>query len=328
MRVRTESLRALMAALALICAGPAFAEEKVEALLDRMTAAVENLHYEGTFVYSSGAHMETVEIVHGHVDGVRRERLMSLTGERREIIRNNHELICIWPDSETVLHDQRRSRFGWPAALSVGRLDDLGRYYGLRFDQTRRRVAGHSCREVLLLPADHYRYGHRYCIESVTAMPLRAEMFDPRDGEILERFLFTSIRFPDHIPASRFEPVTGGEGFRMMRIDKDRSREEIEGDMGWAFESPPGFVLTRAVKRYMADDHEPVQHMVVTDGLASVSVFIARAGADDPPGALQTFGPMRTLSRHYGEWLVTTVGEVPEATVRMIAESMRHGDAH
>lgn len=316
---------ALVPLLVLLSLGAAAhaADDAVE-LLERMGRAAEELNYEGTFVYSSGNRIETMEIVHGIVDGARRERLLSLTGERREIIRNENELICIWPDSQAMVMEPRRARPGLPTTLPSGATESIDASYRLRLERKRHRVADLKCRDLVLAPIDNYRYGHRYCIEDRTALPLRAEMYDPTDGRVIERFMFTSIRFPDGIPPARFEPVTGGEGFRVLRIETERLRDEGNPDPAWRIQAPPGFVLTRNANRRMLKGRAPVQHMVVSDGLASVSVFIAEAGARKPRPPRSDLGPIHAVNVTQGRYDITVVGEVPEATVRLIADSITY----
>ena len=72
-------------------------------------------------------------------------------------------------------------------------------------------------------------------------------------------------------------------------------------------------------------NQKAVRHLVFTDGLASVSVFIEKHQASMPNlvgasrmGAVNAFG--RLIQNHH----VTAVGEVPRATVQMISESVRY----
>jgi len=67
----------------------------------------------------------------------------------------------------------------------------------------------------------------------------------------------------------------------------------------------------------------PVEHLVYTDGLASVSVFIEHLEASGEHqegtsrmGAVNAFGTM------VDSFQVTVVGEVPEATVERIGRSV------
>ena len=73
----------------------------------------------------------------------------------------------------------------------------------------------------------------------------------------------------------------------------------------------------------MAGANKPVEHLVVSDGLASVSIFIE--DAQKANGNLQggtRRGAVNAYGRQLGEYHVTAVGEVPHATVKMISQSV------
>ena len=54
--------------------------------LERMSAAMSQMSYQGTFVYVQGDNVETMRITHvSDQDGVR-ERLVSVTGAPREVL--------------------------------------------------------------------------------------------------------------------------------------------------------------------------------------------------------------------------------------------------
>jgi len=68
-----------------------------------------------------------------------------------------------------------------------------------------------------------------------------------------------------------------------------------------------------------------VEHLVYSDGLAAVSVFIEKT---DRPAGVGSKGPSRMGAIHaYSKVMdgeqVTVVGEVPESTVAMIGESVK-----
>ena len=73
---------------------------------------------------------------------------------------------------------------------------------------------------------------------------------------------------------------------------------------------------------------DPVDHLVFTDGLASVSVFVEtqRAGADGTVVESATVGSSSAFSTVIDGHKVTAVGEVPPDTVRFIATQVKAGD--
>lgn len=73
----------------------------------------------------------------------------------------------------------------------------------------------------------------------------------------------------------------------------------------------------------------PVEHRIYSDGLASVSVFIeknAEKGEDNLFGGSH-MGAVNAHGRTLNGYHVTVVGEVPQATVKMIGESVRYRES-
>jgi sigma-E factor negative regulatory protein RseB len=80
----------------------------------------------------------------------------------------------------------------------------------------------------------------------------------------------------------------------------------------------------------MAGRDTPTEHLVYSDGMASVSVFIDRADVElVAPEGPSRIGAAHAYTTRVGDHVVTAMGEVPLTTVRMIAESveLRQGGA-
>lgn len=88
--------RLLLLAFILWSAGATAAESAMDWLM-KMNVAVQNKSYDGIFVYRHGDQLEAMRIVHRSTNGIHRERLVSLNGEAREIIRTDRDVICYLP---------------------------------------------------------------------------------------------------------------------------------------------------------------------------------------------------------------------------------------
>ena len=74
--------------------------------------------------------------------------------------------------------------------------------------------------------------------------------------------------------------------------------------------------------RKLRGRRERVAHLVYSDGLVSVSVFIEPlAGGQAPAGFLQK-GGLNVYSVKQDDSVVTVMGEVPPATVRQMGNSV------
>ena len=72
----------------------------------------------------------------------------------------------------------------------------------------------------------------------------------------------------------------------------------------------------------MAGGDELVTHILFSDGLANVSVFIAANSGKLVSGRARV-GGSNSFSIEHGNFEITAIGEVPALTVEQIATSMR-----
>eukprot|EP00820_Chromera_velia_P027803 Cvel_36180.t1-p1 / transcript=Cvel_36180.t1 / gene=Cvel_36180 / organism=Chromera_velia_CCMP2878 / gene_product=Sigma factor AlgU regulatory protein MucB, putative / transcript_product=Sigma factor AlgU regulatory protein MucB, putative / location=Cvel_scaffold7008:1224-2291(+) / protein_length=317 / sequence_SO=supercontig / SO=protein_coding / is_pseudo=false len=137
-------------------------------LLVRMSEAVRQTTYAGTVVYQSDTRMESLRVIHEYRDGSVRERLVSLTGDAREIYRNNEEVICVLPQQRMVTIDQRAHQAA--SLLPSLRRDNIGSLND-RYDFQHlgdERIAGRLSVGVLVSPRDDMRYGYEYWLDRET----------------------------------------------------------------------------------------------------------------------------------------------------------------
>lgn len=67
--------------------------------------------------------------------------------------------------------------------------------------------------------------------------------------------------------------------------------------------------------------HQAIQ-MMFSDGLSTISVFIEPDSGDRTEGSLQQ-GAMTIMGRRQGEYWLTVVGEVPQAAIKQVINSIQ-----
>jgi sigma-E factor negative regulatory protein RseB len=75
------------------------------------------------------------------------------------------------------------------------------------------------------------------------------------------------------------------------------------------------------MKRLLPGGKAPVNHVVFSDGVAAVSIFIEPATSQTEPG-LSHRGALHVYTRIVSDHMVRVLGEVPASTVRQVAESV------
>lgn len=289
--------------------------------LKKSAAAAHQLNYSGTYVYQYGDYLETSKITHIRDESGEHEKLEALEGSPREVIRHNEEVLCFKPDnSASVVVEKRKVEKSFPALLPR-QLDGIAENYRARFAETD-RTAGHACMVIVLEPRDQYRYRHKLWIDQATGLLLKAGMLNDRN-EVIGQFAFTQVEIGGQIDKESLKPNIAGKKVRVSN-DPATATELRQSDLNWVVERlPPGFAQVTVMKRIIPGKGVPVNHLVFSDGLATVSVFIEPvAAAMKPMQGVVRQGAIHVYTRTVADHRITVLGEVPAITVMQIANSV------
>ena len=327
LRVTVPMLRwpvGLIAALLTVVSTADAGDREARQWLERMSEALATRNYEGRFFHLRDQRSESMRIYHRVDKGKVTERLVSLDGSGREIIRNQTEVICYLPDRRTVLVEKRTDDSTLLAAVPAYN-DELEAHYNIERGPFTKAL-GRRTQVINVTPRDQFRYGYRLWLDDETAMPLKSQLCD-RNGNVIEQILFAELNFRDRIPADSLKPSISGEGFRWIRQDAQPQLAAGQA-VGWGvIRLPAGFRLTAWRIQFIAGSSVPVQHLVYSDGLASVSVFIEpRNPQAEPMKGLAKVGAAFAFSRAVDDHQVTAVGEVPPVTLEAIAAGVTKDD--
>lgn len=298
------------------------AEDDAAAWLERMIRSAHQLNYTGTFVYQQQGSLQSMKIVHAVDERGESERLVSLTGPHREVIRNSRRVTCILPQDSSIVVEHGGSQPPFPMQLPHD-LKPIRDYYDIQL-AGEDRIAGMQARKVEIRPRDRFRYGQNFWLANDSGLLLRSEIVNEQ-GEIVEQVMFTSLETHDSIPDSMLRPVLS-DNSRVLHLENKPPANTPAGDgaQQWRVQAlPPGFSQKLQRSHYLPEKRLPVEHHVYSDGLASVSVFIEQHtdGKNAFVGA-SGMGGVNAYGRILGSHSVTVVGEVPPVTVRQIAESL------
>jgi sigma-E factor negative regulatory protein RseB len=306
---------------AALASTPAFADTAMD-WVQKMSDAMRNLSYQGNFVYMHDNRLEGMHIAHYKDLQGEKERLVSLNGEAREVIRDNQNLTCIWPSSRKIIVDVARKNSFSPIFIpeDIARLE---KFYSMKL-LGKDRVADMRTVIVHIDPRDSYRYGMKFWINENNGLMMKSSLID-ENGKIVEEVMFTSLQLyqgEDKPVIDTMPPLDAG--YTLLRYHSGDSSRSFAADHAWQLDAVPGgFWRESVLRRKLPDSEEFVQQMVYTDGLASLSVFIERKN-DLTQSGLSTMGAVNAFIRILDDYSVTAIGEVPAITVRQIAESVSY----
>ena len=292
---------------------------------DKMSRAGQKLSYEGTFLYRRGDQVMTMKIIHvGDEDG-ERERIISLNGPVREIVRDRRGIAHISTDNKKSITVNKGTSARSIQSKTPEQIEQTEKYYTFSIGGDA-RTANRQTRVINIVPKDIYRYGYRVALDYQTGLLLQSELLSEQ-GAPLEQIIFITFDVLDKgrvmaldIPATNESPhasaLVPSAVADMVRV--------LPGDEGWKISKvPTGFVLAEH-KRRMNKDGAMVDHMVFTDGLASVSIFMEKQTPPDKVSfaGVSRMGAVNAFAKRVNDYQVTVVGEVPVAAVQMIGESI------
>ncbi len=256
-------------------------------------------------------------------------------------MRNNDELTCYLPDQHTVLVEPRQDHGPFLGSLPQFGAD-VNEFYRIEALPAA-RVLGRPARVIAVNPKDQFRFGYRLWLDEKTAMPLKTQLCDSH-GQVIEQIFFARLDMPENIPDSELAPAVRTEGMRWVRQGPSHDTASPALSAFRASELPPGFHLTVAGAQTIGGATAPASHLVYSDGLATVSVFVEAQPAParcagrtaDPAPTAPAEPPMQGLARVGSGFAfstvvqghqVTAVGEVPAQTVEFIAHSVKSSGA-
>jgi len=326
-------------------------------VLKRMSEVDEKQSYQGVFILRKSDKLSTLRVTHGVDEKGVWESLETLNGEPRKVVRRNNRVISIFPSRELVTIRQSEDKESLHRRLPEN-IDQLEQFYSIR-RLADDRIANHHALVVDLVPKDSFRYGYRYWLDKNTGMLLRCDLVS-NDETIIEQMMFTSLNYLTEAPAEKIDLQKFEKFKQQIIVDDALAGSAVSESHGWVIDQlPKGFMLIRSNMRYsqpvilnnvaeseanednvsentlstipvvtaqpipLSSQTQPdLLHLVYSDGLASVSVFIKKSfTAESHFEGVSSMGVINAFGNVVDDYFVTAVGVVPVNTVQIIAQS-------
>ena len=298
--------------VATLFTAPTVSAEDSVRWLERMTQAVQEQSYHGSYVYERSGIFTTQDIWRQATpDGIQ-ERLLQTAGRHQEWLRQDGVLVC----ATAPVYSQARSP-GSAHGLDTGKLTE---WYNLRNLGTT-RIASRPVTVIAVHPKDGFRYAHELYIDEETGLMLKSLLVDD-NRELLERFQFSTITFDRKAYRSGLKPTSSCLQVQALPAKDETVLPVLEP--AWL---PPGFNLERRQVQSVRGDDAALASQIYSDGLASFTLFVEPLGGDSLAEDLRAqLGPTVAVSRRLladdQHFLATVVGEIPPRAAERIADSL------
>lgn len=289
-------------------------------ILQKAALAAHALSYQGIFVCQSGAQSKSVQIKH-FFDGQNEfARNVVLDGSPREVLSQGGDLVIYNPKNEKIVIEKRRGQNMFPAVLPVN-LEIVKENYTLRAGEVE-RVAGRDARILLLEPKDALRYSYRFWVDTEYGLILKSVMLNNRN-EMMDSISFSQLSLVNTVDLNWFTPnINSKKNYEME--DEPPAQADFNPSPHWILKAlPTGYRKVDQMLRMVHGKPLPVTHVVFSDGLASISLFIEPVTNNvKPRQGHSVVGNTSFYSSVAGYLQITVLGEVPEKTVAEIANAV------
>lgn len=283
--------------------------------LEKMNQAMKERNFQGTVAFMKNGHLDTMKYIHAAKNGLEQERLLSLNSPMREVIRDAGKISCTFKETNKRVINHR------PVSQSF--IIDLPRQISSLTDvyqivvNGEEEVAMRPAAVIEIRPLDAYRYSRKIWMDKQLMLPLKVEAYNV-DGGVLEQVLFTDISVDQDIA---FVKAKDNPALNVQHIHQIQS-EPFENASFSLDNIPAGFQKVFFTRMSMHKASQPVDHMLLSDGFSSVSIYLENT-VDEIEGGLHTLGSVNSFTRSIDTYQVTVLGEVPAKTVRFIAQGFR-----
>ncbi|ABI39923.1 sigma E regulatory protein, MucB/RseB [Shewanella sp. MR-4] len=303
----------LLALVALVF--PAVAQEDMPAKvwLEKMSQALQEKEFKASIIQLQADHIRPLVYLHGKVNNQEVAFLEYLNGPPKNAVRVGNRVTFIEHDQPAYSILSNHIQGVWPAAFS-SKMSDLEVGYQFVLGG-RTRIAGRPGQMIRLLPNDEYRYGFQIWLDMDTYLPLRYDMLT-QDKQLLEQLMVIEL-IELNEPPSILQEAYKQEWPAV--IDQAERQDGQNWQFSWL---PAGFSVVVRDHHRLIGSHEAVEYIALTDGLANISVYVARAGSTPLPEELITRNGLSLVSEKVGNAEVVAVGKVPTETLARIAKSL------
>lgn len=296
-----------------------FSPQKSLEVLTRIAASAKNLNYSGAYVYQRGAHIDTYQLVHIADEKGEAEKRESLDGPPKVMLREGEKITCYLPDAKYVNLDRHSVTKLFPSLLPEN-LPELLKVYAV-IPAGEERVAAIDTKVLLLEPKDALRYPYKLWYDPNSGLLLKAAMLKGVPEQPTEQFSFTQVQIGGVISRKQLQTKLRDQDFKSY-AEKQAQVQARPSVVEWTLKSvPSGFKLVKIMKR--TSESGSLTHMMFSDGLSTVSLFIEPLQANQKPAqGLSVKETTYLYAKVLGDFQLTVLGDAPEATVMQFANSV------
>ena len=310
-------LRTFFLSLLLLCS-LAHAQGDPWQALKQAYDASHNLNYQGVLQAQHLKDVKSMEITHAKYGDETYTRINLLDGEPNEILTKGKSTIVYGSTDDNVVIQKRDANHLFPAILPNS-TEQLKQVYQLNFGKVD-RVADRKAQIVVLMPNDDYRFFYHFWLDKQTSIPLKMIVSD-HNNQVVEQTSFTKVKILEKTDLAWFKPNIDLSKKYVMKEE-----ESIPSNLPryWEIKQiPKGFKEVSSKVSRIGGPNILNHHMVFSDGLAYISLFIQPLSKGQKPKVGNaTMGVTNVSARYENGYQIMAVGSVPIKTVETFSNAV------
>ena len=180
-------------------------------------------------------------------------------------------------------------------------------------------VAGREAQVIVLVPNDAFRYSYKIWADTEYGLLLKMSLIDSKN-QTLEQIEFSQLSMLNSHDENWFKPTIDVKKSYVM--EDATAINQITNDWIVA-ELPNGYAKVDHRALVVSGKSAPVDQVIFSDGIASVSLFIEPLTKGmHPKTGHMVIGSTNICANVINGYQITVVGEVPAATVMQIAKAV------
>jgi sigma-E factor negative regulatory protein RseB len=290
-------------------------------ILQKAANAARELSYKGIFTYQSVGSAKSVEITHMNSSQGEYARIVVLDGLPREVLSQGANAVIFNTKDGKVVIEKHRGKNMFPALLPAN-MDAIKLSYQAHLGG-QERVGGRDGQIVFLDPRDHFRYSYKLWADREYGLLLKS-LASNEHNEVIEQIAFNQLQLLDTQNMDWFQPSMDNKKPYVMEESAPVISSTETNTNSWTLtELPAGYRKIDQAQCMVPGKKTPVTHIIFSDGLASVSLFIEPLIKGVRPKTGHTAkGATNFYANVTDGYQIMVVGEVPEDTVAQIANAV------
>ncbi len=282
--------------------------------------AVAKRNFKMTFVtMQSESQLNSYIWRKSHVDGDQMEHVSLLNGSNWEALRINNTVYysnsqgTVAVDNGQITHPLPMNLLSEPQSLSAS-------YDFVVLGKS--RISGRTATKIRMVSKDNTRFTYTLWLDTKTHLLLQL-VTHGLDGKLKEQLQITSL---DILTQSDpfFTSLERANYPRTNSLDVAAAEVNLTGlKFTWL---PEGMTPVLSVVKRMHGNMGSVRHIMMSDGLVDVSVYVNKLQKPLPKQGALAVGAENLLTLQKGQTEITIIGKIPLSTAERVIQSMQLGD--